>query len=221
VCCDRACAGQCEACDDAASIGTCKSIAGAPHGGRSACGDGGGDPCKATRCDGTDAAACHIPPAGVVACGKNSCTKGVETHVAVCDGAGKCVDSSKSCGVYACGATACHSDCAADGDCSDGFYCDVATSICRAKVGLGKACGGASGCDAGLTCLDGYCCGSAACAAGSSCGLAGQFGPMGRSVASTPSAARTTAWTASAVKARALARARRAMSRANSASAYP
>ena len=49
VCCDKACTGQCEACDSLA--GTCGPIAGEPHGGRPACAQGSECSASTNRCE--------------------------------------------------------------------------------------------------------------------------------------------------------------------------
>ena len=174
ACCNRACSGTCEACDDPFSLGSCKTIAGAPHGTRAACSDGGGNPCTATTCNGTDASACHLPTTGAVACGSNACRAGTEVHLGTCDGGGGCIATGKSCGAYGCGATACHATCATSADCAAGYWCSG--SACVPAIGLGKSCGDPTACLGGLSCVDGVCCGSASCPAGASCGLSGHEG---------------------------------------------
>ncbi|MFT3912831.1 MAG: OmpA family protein [Anaeromyxobacteraceae bacterium] len=71
VCCDRACDGQCEACDVAGHAGACTPVTGAPHGGRTAC-EPGGAACGAA-CDGTHADACAYPqPIGTCRAGSTT-----------------------------------------------------------------------------------------------------------------------------------------------------
>ncbi len=60
VCCDTRCAGQCAACAEPGSVGTCKTVGGTPRAGRAAC--GGTGEC-AGACDGQHADACHMPGA--------------------------------------------------------------------------------------------------------------------------------------------------------------
>jgi len=167
VCCDKPCAGQCEYCKSTGSVGTCKNVTGAAFAPRPACSAGSGDPCKAQKCDGVDAVACHYPAAGVVACSADACSAGVETHTSVCDGAGSCGDVAKSCGSYACGTTACKKTCATKSDCASGAYCS--SSVCISVGPIGATCTDVTGCTTGLFCTDGVCCAVAACAAGSSC----------------------------------------------------
>ncbi|MGZ3455585.1 MAG: Kelch repeat-containing protein, partial [Polyangiales bacterium] len=173
VCCNTTCTGQCQACDDPFNLGTCTTIAGAPHGLRTKCSDGGGNPCLATACNGTDAAACHAPPAGTVACGVASCVDGIEHHVGTCTVASTCSDAGKACGRYACGATTCNTSCTTVADCAAGFYCDAPTSSCVPVLGLGKSCPDSTACGASLSCVDGVCCSTSKCADGASCAVAG------------------------------------------------
>lgn len=183
VCCDRACGGQCEACDLAGKVGACSSVTGAPRGGRPACSDGAGDPCKAKTCGGTDGSACVYAPAGTVSCGTASCTAGVETHPAKCDGAGACADTPKPCGAFKCGATACLTTCGGDADCTTGSYCNAGS--CVSKVGLGEPCSGASACASGLFCTDGVCCATSSCEAGSACNTPTKKGACAKKVGTT------------------------------------
>src|SRR5690606_38143508 len=86
LCCDRACDGQCEACDGAGSLGLCAPIAGAPHGGRAPC-DGTGT-CGGV-CDGTDALACRYPGADTT-CREPTCSADIAKSEAACNGSGMC-----------------------------------------------------------------------------------------------------------------------------------
>jgi hypothetical protein len=167
VCCNRACDGQCEACNLPTTVGTCSPVLGSPVGMRAACsGAGAGTVCAST-CNGVDTTKCNYATAGTVACGKESCTDGVETKAGTCDGTGACATSTAKCDAYSCGATACKRSCAVEADCAAGYYCSG--DKCLPKVGLGSTCTAASMCPSGLLCTDGVCCGVASCGEGSSC----------------------------------------------------
>jgi hypothetical protein len=119
VCCASSCLGQCEACDVPGALGTCTTIAGAPHSSHRAC-DGTGTPCLGA-CDGTSAAAC-IYPAAEVACG-TACV-GNQENQRRCDGAGQCSGGLRSCpGNLLCGASSCQTSCSTDADCVTGYDC--------------------------------------------------------------------------------------------------
>lgn len=102
-CCEKACEGQCEACDDVP--GKCQPVMGAPHGIRDTC--GGADvqaPCGPQTCDGVTTSACSWPTAQ---CGSPSCTAGMATPAAMCGG-GTCQPATpKTCPSGICGATDC------------------------------------------------------------------------------------------------------------------
>lgn len=102
-CCEKACEGQCEACDDVP--GKCQPVKGVPHGTRDAC--GGADvqaPCGPQTCDGVTTSACSWP---TVQCGSPSCTAGMATPAAMCSG-GTCQPATpKTCPSGICGATDC------------------------------------------------------------------------------------------------------------------
>jgi hypothetical protein len=90
VCCGAACGGQCEACDVAGSVGTCKPVTGAPHRGgqpaRAAC---GGDPACPGACDGTTTTRCAYP---ANRCRSRSCSNVAAEVIneASCDANGVC-----------------------------------------------------------------------------------------------------------------------------------
>jgi Zn-dependent metalloprotease len=147
VCCDAACTGQCEACDNAA--GQCRPVTGAPHGGRPAC-TGGGDACG-PRCDGTTRAAC-TRPGDEVACGVTTCEAGVETSSGRCDGSGGCGPGGpRDCAPYRCGAGVCRTGCASRDDCVAGYVCVDSACVVPQPVD-GGADGGDSPAGGGCEC---------------------------------------------------------------------
>jgi uncharacterized repeat protein (TIGR01451 family) len=120
-CCDSACTGQCQACDVADSLGTCTTVAGAPHGSRTACTTDESD-CGGT-CTSNSATECSYPTSST-ACRAASCSGTTATLAAVCDGSGSCpAVTTTSCGHYVCGTTACKTGCTVDADCSTGNLC--------------------------------------------------------------------------------------------------
>jgi hypothetical protein len=175
VCCDRACGGQCEACDLAGHVGTCTTLtSGAPHGARPACsGTAVGTTCG-SQCAGTSATACSYPTK-TAPCSANACASGIETHASFCDGAGKCNDVARSCGAFVCDGTgvACKTVCTTPSDCAAGFWCTV--GVCVPVADLGKECTSSAMCSTG-NCVDGVCCATASCGAGSSCANVGHRG---------------------------------------------
>jgi hypothetical protein len=153
LCCDRACGGQCEACDTAGAAGECRAVAGAPHGARSPCATDGGA-CGGT-CDGRATQACTYPGAQAT-CRPPRCRDGVATVGATCDGAGACApEQTVDCAPFACGPISCLGNCVADADCLEGLYC--AAGVCSPRLALGERCAETSQCAEGF-CVDGVCC---------------------------------------------------------------
>jgi hypothetical protein len=174
LCCDRACDGQCEACDVAGSAGTCKVVTGVPHGARTKCRAPGlgEDPACAESCNGTDKA-CK-PAATTVSCSVDACAAGTETHASTCDGAGKCKDVPKSCGDYVCDAKACKTACASKADCPNpAHFCEAGK--CIPQQASGSACNRDVACATGL-CVDGVCCASKCDGQCQACDVPGQVG---------------------------------------------
>jgi len=180
VCCESKCSGQCEACDVAGRVGLCTAVVGAPRGTREKCTTGGTDACATTLCDGRVLERCAAFVAAEVACRESSCTDGVVTRAATCDGSGRCPSPiTSSCAGFACDGAACKTTCASAADCVAGFVCDGAgkctraASVC-ASDGLSviSASGTSSSC-APYRCNGGKClaeCQSTAdCQAGLSC----------------------------------------------------
>ncbi len=164
VCCDRACSGQCEACDVAGSSGTCTNVVGAPHGARMACTGGYG-------CSGSGACATACTTDAQCAAGHH------------CSG-GACVLKGSN-GDACSGASACLS-----GNCVDGRCCDTAcTGSCQAcdvAGAIGKCTNVASGaprapktCGAYAMCTSGAC--SASCTADAEC-TTGSYCLLGKCV---------------------------------------
>ncbi|MBI2390113.1 MAG: hypothetical protein HYV09_11045 [Deltaproteobacteria bacterium] len=130
VCCNKPCAGVCEACDLSATIGTCTPVLGkARHGTCPA--PAGGSACAATVCDGVAGASCAAFVSAEVSCRPRSCVDGVETLPASCNGSGSCPSiETKKCAPLRCGESACKESCAADADCVEGLECDVPSGKC-------------------------------------------------------------------------------------------
>ncbi len=171
VCCDRPCEGQCEACNEPGTEGTCTTVAsGPPRGARDACDGAGG--CQGS-CDGASATRCKYPNAEKV-CTPTSCANGKAKTASVCNGAGACTDSetsncasgqcasdgkkcSGSCSAAACGATA---------------YCDAASGACIPLKTNGATCSADQQCEQ-QHCVDGVCCNSACTGQCQACSSAG------------------------------------------------
>ncbi len=140
VCCDKACAGQCQACDVATAPGTCSPIVGMPHGIRAPCDPGTeGDVCSARACDGEqDTNSCVGYVGADTTCRDQTCADGVETFSATCDGAGVCGPAgpvkTKKCEPYVCQGSGCGSaPCEGDKDCAPKFRCDPNKHDCVPK----------------------------------------------------------------------------------------
>ena len=171
VCCDTACNGQCEACAEPGSVGTCTPVAGAPRAARTPCASDG-SMCGGA-CNGTNPAACAYPGSSTT-CRAPSCSSGVAVMAASCDSAGSCpAEQDVSCDPYTCGANACAGNCTIDTDCVAGDYC--AAGICTPENGTGVACGGANQCTSGQ-CIDGVCCDAACNGQCQACDVPGSVG---------------------------------------------
>lgn len=122
-CCNTPCEGQCEACGETGSEGSCVPVNGAPRGVREACPSGEGV-CDEAACDGVARFECRA--FSVEICAPASCLAGELRRQARCDGAGRCLENEpESCGAYRCAddATSCLEACAADADCRGGTRC--------------------------------------------------------------------------------------------------
>jgi outer membrane protein OmpA-like peptidoglycan-associated protein len=147
VCCDAACDGKCEACDVAGHAGTCTAVNGAPHGGLRGTCPGDGTVCSSA-CDGADRTACSFPGTATV-CRSPTCSAGVATPAATCDGAGTCAATPTpvACGPYACSGTSCAAGCTSSADCSGGRVCESGACVAAGSAG-GFKLAGSGGCSA-------------------------------------------------------------------------
>jgi len=170
VCCDVACGGQCQACNLPSRIGTCSPVTGAPAGGRPACATDG-SACGGAS-NGTLTSSCSYP-SGSVACRTASCSAGVATGAASCDGAGSCPAQTQACGAYVCGPTACLTSCTADGQCAAGDFCSG--GACVPRLAPGQACTAAGQCLGGH-CADGVCCDAPCDGQCEACNVSGREG---------------------------------------------
>jgi MYXO-CTERM domain-containing protein len=139
VCCENACAGTCEACNedkgDGGFTGRCIPISGPPRGGRPACKNAQAE-CGGS-CDG-NSTECTFPNKAQ-SCGTASCTQGKQ-YQAFCNGQGACgTPQPTDCVNFACGATACKTECTADTDCAAQYKCDTSTKDC---IPVGAKCDG-------------------------------------------------------------------------------
>ncbi|MFI5299181.1 MAG: hypothetical protein ACHREM_13880 [Polyangiales bacterium] len=126
VCCDQPCTGQCQACAEPGSIGTCVAVKGTPRAPRTAC--IGTDAACTGVCDGTNFAACAYPNAGR-ACGAGCSGE----QIAVCDSTGKCLAPTPCPGSFLCDAPTnqCKTSCLSSADCVTGNGCDPIDHQCK------------------------------------------------------------------------------------------
>ncbi len=183
VCCDTACTGQCQSCNEPGKAGTCSPHAGSPISGRPSC-TGSGTACEGY-CDGV-ASTCTYPDASTP-CRAASCTNGVATSAATCNGSGTCPVVTQSCGYYVCSGSACGTTCASDTDCTALAYCDA--TACKQRKVQGDSCGRAGECASGQ-CVDGRCCNVACTGQCEACDVSGKLGICSY-VVGAPHASRT------------------------------
>jgi hypothetical protein len=171
VCCEGPCADQCEACDVADYEGECVAVTGAPRGDRADCASDG-SVCGGA-CDGTVRTACTYPSTESP-CRSATCSDGVETEAASCDGQGACPPAVlRSCAPYTCGPLACAQSCASDGDCLEGHFCS--DGLCLDLLVDGTACERDGACASGH-CVDEVCCDAACTGQCEACHLEGNEG---------------------------------------------
>ncbi len=171
VCCNATCSGQCESCRNAGLVGLCTPTTGAPVGTRAACSNFG-TTCGG-RCDGTNRTECTFPNTTTV-CVAASCSGGVATSSATCDGRGSCGTPRRTdCMPYVCGATSCLSMCTTDTDCATGLRCQSGTCVTRIPAGMG--CASNAECASG-NCVDGVCCNTACNGQCEACDVPGSLG---------------------------------------------
>ncbi len=163
VCCDTACDGLCVACKadriGSGTDGTCAPIATGTDP-DSECLDQGSASCGTTGlCDG--AGACQLYAADTQ-CGTSSCSAGVRTLPAQCDGSGTCVaGGTEACAQGSCDRDVCLGQCTADNQCGSGRYCNTVSADCEPTLTNGQACERTAQCESGH-CAQGVCC-DAAC----------------------------------------------------------
>jgi hypothetical protein len=121
VCCESACGGQCQSCNEPGGLGHCLTVSGPPRGGRPAC-PGDGSACSA-KCGGFDPNGCVTPARGIP-CG--GCNAGA---LSACDGSGSCVASACPDGLACADALTCATSCASDADCAKGNVCALAGGV--------------------------------------------------------------------------------------------
>ena len=175
VCCNSACGGLCQACNNPGSEGTCSPVA-ANTDPANECGDSGATSCGNNGfCDG--AGACARYPAGTT-CSAARCDRPLanSTPASQCDGAGTCVPRSVvACGVYTCNNTtgACNTRCTINGDCQPSFACDVPTGVCLREQG--EFCTTNADCVTGF-CADNVCCNTQCDGSCEACDQGDRFG---------------------------------------------
>ena len=169
VCCNMACAGQCESCSNGAVRGVCGAVT-TP---RTPCA-GAGTSCVG-HCDGTQRAAC-VYPGSSTSCGVASCSAGTNTGTLArsCGGDGTCSPIvTVPCGAFGCNGTACGSNCPTgqslcSGACVDVLstptHCGVSCTVCggttpKCQTGSCVQCIVAGDCaGAGSTCTTNHTC---------------------------------------------------------------
>jgi hypothetical protein len=170
VCCNSACAGQCQTCNGPGTLGVCLPIAGDPQGSRAPC--AGAGTCGGV-CNGTVGGACTYPGPAVT-CGAPSCSNGVAQPTPACNGQGACImPPVVTCAPYPCAQNACAGGCSDSNPCSGNNYCQAGK--CVPKLSRGAACRTAGECADGQ-CADGVCCDRACAGDCEACNVGGSVG---------------------------------------------
>ncbi len=154
-CCESACSGTCERCDQSGREGFCD----ATPGGTDLDDECATEPVASCGLTGScsGARACALYPAGTT-CLAAVCSGNTSNLPDTCNGGGTCVDGGTSdCAPYLCAASGlCTATCVSSAECTTGFYCS-AQGQCVAKLAQGLACGADEQCLSAF-CTDGVCC---------------------------------------------------------------
>jgi len=161
VCCNSKCNGQCQACAETGTVGTCTTVkSGAPRGTtRLPC--SGTDKCQGT-CDGSSPTTCKMPNNETL-CKSETCSGNQHTVASYCDGTGTCpTKTASTCSSGTCatdGSGTCLGSCTST-SCPSTQYCDSTTGDCTTKKGngTGNTCATGAQCTSGFCASDGICC---------------------------------------------------------------
>ena len=161
VCCNSACTGQCQACAEAASPGTCTAVNGAPRGTRTACA-GAASTCGGS-CSTSSPTEC-VYPGSSTTCGSATCASyTLLNNAPQCNSNGACSPATQTTcqtGTY-CTAGSCVAQLPNGSSCQNPNQCQSGNctgSICtNAPKSNGAACGTGSECSS-TYCVDGVCC---------------------------------------------------------------
>ncbi len=172
ICCDKAC-GMCQACTAAkkgfGADGVCENVT-ADSDPDDECPLGPNYPtsCLADgTCDGSGK--CRAFAKDTVSCGTTQCSQGSAEGL-LCNGAGQCLTSKKSCEPYTCVSGSCLQMCGNDNDCISTAFC-TSQGTCLTKMVTGSACSAGKECQSGY-CVDGVCCSESCSGQCESCNIA-------------------------------------------------
>jgi uncharacterized repeat protein (TIGR01451 family) len=112
-----------------------------------------------------------------VQCSAASCTSGVITQAASCNGTSPTCPTAgtTSCQGHVCDGATCKATCAGNVDCTSGHYCDLGSGDCQPLVTQGGSCNADVQCVSGH-CVDGVCCDMACDGQCEACNLTGSEG---------------------------------------------
>jgi hypothetical protein len=125
VCCEGACTGLCETCNQRGREGLCLAVPAGkqPGPGHGECDSSNHEACAAS-CDGTNVDDCAYAKAGTL-CGEAACDGSSFSRATTCDGRGSCsTPDPRPCAPYLCDAGGCRNECVTDRDCTAGNRCD-------------------------------------------------------------------------------------------------
>lgn len=136
-CCNRACDGPCETCDQPGFVGECRPVREGPPPSSRSCPGPTGD--CGMRCNGFDGSRCGIAPHGTP-CGAEACADGVALARGQCDGTGLCTAKPRVCAPFACAESGCYEICLGDHHCVGSARCVGGACVELTDLDAGGGC---------------------------------------------------------------------------------